>query len=370
MLIERQRTPTQMLYGSPSLDKHHINRNYTATIEIPSGDIDRVSYARDDSATATPVPASYNITPRKLHNNKFAACFMKWWASSTHKESSPLPPPTMNLPRHRYSISNLGSRMPHMVYSIADIENVEEIKRAPTTFMDKLAITMVKTVVRTFNLVTRFNCEKLGAMSKEKWVTRAVFLESVAAVPGMIAAMLRHLKSLRLMQRDHGWIRHLLEEADNERMHLFFFLREKNPGLLFRVFVWFAQVGFFAMNIIFYIISPKTMHRFVGYLEEEAVHTYNAMVREIENSVGALHEWKSKPAPRDMAAYYCLDSGATYRDIVLCIRADEVGHREHNHLFSDLHGDNTEQHYPHGDLQLVRCPDRTNQYHGISLTEV
>ena len=39
---------------------------------------------------------------------------------------------------------------------------------------------------------------------------RIIFLETVAAVPGMIAAMTRHLRSLRHMQRDYGWIHTLL----------------------------------------------------------------------------------------------------------------------------------------------------------------
>jgi len=42
-------------------------------------------------------------------------------------------------------------------------------------------------------------------------------LETVAGVPGMVGAMARHLRSLRTMTRDHGWIHTLLEEAENER---------------------------------------------------------------------------------------------------------------------------------------------------------
>ncbi len=40
--------------------------------------------------------------------------------------------------------------------------------------------------------------------------SRIIFLETVAGVPGMVAAMVRHLHSLRLMRRDHGWIHTLL----------------------------------------------------------------------------------------------------------------------------------------------------------------
>ena len=54
---------------------------------------------------------------------------------------------------------------------------------------------------------------------------------------GMIGAMVRHLKSLRRMTRDHGWIHTLLEEADNERMHLLTALELKKPGPVFKLAV-------------------------------------------------------------------------------------------------------------------------------------
>jgi len=53
---------------------------------------------------------------------------------------------------------------------------------------------------------------------------RVCFLETIAGIPGMVGGVVRHLKSLRLMRKDHGWIHHLLLEAENERMHLFIFL--------------------------------------------------------------------------------------------------------------------------------------------------
>jgi hypothetical protein len=59
----------------------------------------------------------------------------------------------------------------------------------------------------------------------------------------MVAGMLRHMRSLRSMRRDHGWIHTLLEEAENERMHLLTFLQLRQPGPLFRAMVLLAQVG-------------------------------------------------------------------------------------------------------------------------------
>lgn len=103
-------------------------------------------------------------------------------------------------------------------------------------------------------------------MTVAKWVQRCLILETVAGVPGMVGGMARHLKSLRIMQRDKGWIHHLLEEADNERFHLFIFLNIKKPGYLERAFIISLQGIFFNMFFISYLLAPKFSHRFVGYL--------------------------------------------------------------------------------------------------------
>jgi ubiquinol oxidase len=79
-------------------------------------------------------------------------------------------------------------------------------------------------------------------MSTAVWLRRLIFLETIAGVPGMVAGMLRHLRSLRRLQRDMGWIHTLLEEAENERMHLLTFIRLREPGLAFRGAVLVAQV--------------------------------------------------------------------------------------------------------------------------------
>jgi ubiquinol oxidase len=47
-------------------------------------------------------------------------------------------------------------------------------------------------------------------LTEAQWMRRILFLESIAGVPGMVAATIRHLQSLRLMRRDSGWIHTLL----------------------------------------------------------------------------------------------------------------------------------------------------------------
>lgn len=119
-----------------------------------------------------------------------------------------------------------------------------------------------------------------------------MFLESVAGVPGMVGGMLRHLHSLRRMKRDNGWIETLLEESYNERMHLLTFMKMCEPGRFMKLMILGAQGVFFNALFILYLISPRIVHRFVGYLEEEAVHTYTRAIKEIED--GHLPKWTSE----------------------------------------------------------------------------
>jgi hypothetical protein len=110
-------------------------------------------------------------------------------------------------------------------------------------------------------------------------LTRIIVLETIAGVPGMVGAMSRHMKSLRTMQRDNGWIHYLLEEAENERMHLFVFMNLAKPGWFIKLFVLLGQGVFFNLYFMTYLVNAKYAHRFVGYLEEEAVHTYTVLLK-------------------------------------------------------------------------------------------
>lgn len=173
------------------------------------------------------------------------------------------------------------------------------------------------------------------ALTQAQWLRRMIFLETVAGVPGMVGGMLRHLRSLRAMKRDNGWISTLLDEAENERMHLLTFMEIRKPGPLFRAGVILAQGIFFNLYFTVYLVSPRTCHSFVGYLEEEAVKTYTHALQEIE--AGRL--WPDQPAPEIARQYWALPDNATMKDVILAVRADEAKHSEVNHTFGDLKAD-------------------------------
>lgn len=162
---------------------------------------------------------------------------------------------------------------------------------------------------------------------------RAVVLETVAAVPGMVGGLLQHLSCLRHIREDQGWIRTLLDEAENERMHLMTFVRIAQPNLFERTLIMLTQAVFYNLYFFLYLLSPKTAHRVVGYFEEEAVVSYTQYLVEIDAGRHA-----NVPAPQIAIDYWRLAGDAKLRDVVIAVRDDEAGHRDVNHRYADILG--------------------------------
>ena len=159
---------------------------------------------------------------------------------------------------------------------------------------------------------------------------RAVVLETVAAVPGMVAGSLQHLRALRRMEGDRGWIRTLLDEAENERMHLMTFIQVARPTQFERLLILLAQVISYTLFFLLYLVSARTAHRFVGYLEEEAVHSYTEYLAGVDDGT-----YRNVAAPRIAIDYWKLAPTACLREVIIAVRADEAHHRDVNHGFAD-----------------------------------
>jgi len=225
--------------------------------------------------------------------------------------------------------------LPHPIWSQHEVEIVEVTHRQPEGITDHMAYACVATMRVVFDIFSGYTMQlKLGTLDERSVLTRCIFLETVAGVPGFAAGMIRHLHSLRRMERDHGWIHTLLEEAENERMHLMTFLQLRHPGPLFRLAVIGTQMVFTAGFTLAYLMSPHFCHRFVGYLEEQAVITYSDILEKMD--AGRLPMWSSLPAPEIAVNYWKLSDKALMRDVILAIRADEAHHRVVNHTLGDL----------------------------------
>ena len=197
--------------------------------------------------------------------------------------------------------------------------DVTGVHVAPRDGHDRFALNLVK-FMRIF--ADRFFAKRYGH--------RAVVLETVAAVPGMVGGLLQHLKAIRHIREDQGWIKELLDEADNERMHLMTFVHIASPSRLERLLIMIGQAIFYNFYFFLYLFAPRTAHRVVAYLEEEAVISYTQYLEEVD--AGRV---ENAPAPAIAIDYWSLPEDARLRDVIIAVRADEAGHRDKNHDFAD-----------------------------------
>ncbi|KAJ6703830.1 UBIQUINOL OXIDASE 3 MITOCHONDRIAL [Salix viminalis] len=155
----------------------------------------------------------------------------------------------------------------------------------PETTMDKFAYWTVQVLKYPTYLF----------FQERRHMCHAVLLETVAAVPGMVGGMLLHCKSLRRFEQSGGWIKALLEEAENERMHLMTFIE---------------------------IAKPKWYERALVFANSSRTWTMEVL--------------RTRPAPAIAIDYWRLPPNSTLRDVVFVIRADEAHHRDLNHYASDI----------------------------------
>lgn len=184
---------------------------------------------------------------------------------------------------------------------------------------DGIAYSIVKILAMLMDIIFR-----------ERYTHRAVVLETVAGVPGMVGGMLRHLCSLRMIKNDI-YIKKLLEEAENERMHLMIYSHISSPNWFERLFIILTQSLFFFFYAFIYIIHRRTAHRIVGYLEEEAINSYTMFLNCIDDNKIFNHK-----APEIAKNYWGLPDNSTLRDMVVATREDEMGHRDINHKLAEI----------------------------------
>lgn len=192
-----------------------------------------------------------------------------------------------------------------------------DVHVAPQDASDKVAFAFVK--------LLRFVADRFFS---KRYGHRAVVLETVAAVPGMVGGLWQHLTALRKMRDDEGWIRTLLDEAENERMHLMTFIEIAQPNGFERALIVSVQMIFYNFYFFLYLFAPRTAHRVVAYFEEEAVYSYTQYLAEVD---AGRHE--NVPAPKLAVEYWQLPQDARLRDVIIAVRADEAEHRDMNHFF-------------------------------------
>ncbi len=214
--------------------------------------------------------------------------------------------------------NSMANLKPHATLHKNIVITDQQPHHAPSGFSDHFALGFTK--------LLRWGADTFFA---RRYGHRAIVLETVAAVPGMVGGTIQHLSCLRRMKDDDGWIRTLMEEAENERMHLMTFIEIAKPTFFERLVVMFAQWIFYVGFFILYLISSRTAHRVVGYFEEEAVISYTMYLQELDEGRSP-----NVAAPAIAKHYWKMPPDATLRDVILLVRADEAHHRDINHGFS------------------------------------
>ncbi len=98
--------------------------------------------------------------------------------------------------------------LPHEIYSQKELYSVKITHKKFETWHDRVAYAAVRTLRFFFDTFTGYVHEPPKSESKkshrprktmteQQWLRRIIFLESIAGVPGMVAGMSRHMKSLR-----------------------------------------------------------------------------------------------------------------------------------------------------------------------------
>lgn len=179
-------------------------------------------------------------------------------------------------------------------------------------------------------VIVHLSAQAATLLFKKRYGHRAVVLETIASVPGMVGGMFQHLKSLRFIRDDRGWIKALLDEAENERMHLLIYSGVAKPTIPERALIIVVQVLFCIVYFLLYLISPRTAHRVVGYFEEEAIHSYEVYLSLVHDGT---HE--NIPATELAKSYWNLSTDARLTDMIEATIKDEMLHRDVNHRFAD-----------------------------------
>jgi ubiquinol oxidase len=113
-------------------------------------------------------------------------------------------------------------------------------------------------------------------------------------------------------------------------MHLLTFVHVAQPTAFERIVIIIAQGVFYNLFFLLYLLSSKTAHRVVGYLEEEAVYSYTEYLEGVDSG-----RYANIAAPQIAIDYWNLPADARLRDVIIAVRADEAKHRDINHGFAD-----------------------------------
>ncbi|THG18388.1 hypothetical protein TEA_024331 [Camellia sinensis var. sinensis] len=135
-------------------------------------------------------------------------------------------------------------------------------------------------------------------------------------------------KSLRWFEYSGGWIKTLLDEAENEGIHLMTLMEVAKPRWYECALMFTVQGVFFNAYFLAYLILPKTGSSRGWVLGGEG-NSFLHFLKELDKG-----NTENVPAPAITIDYCQLPPDSTLHDVVMVVRADEAHHRDVNHFVS------------------------------------
>uniref|UniRef100_N1QUA5 Ubiquinol oxidase n=1 Tax=Aegilops tauschii TaxID=37682 RepID=N1QUA5_AEGTA len=221
------------------------------------GDAEKPESATAPEQNKKPVASYWGIEPRKLVKDDGTEwpwfSFRPW---DTYRPDTSIDVAKHHEPRavadkpRRKLVKDDGTEWPWFSFRPWDTyrpdTSIDVAKHhEPRAVADKVAYLIVRTLRAGSDL-----------FFQRRHASHALLLETVAAVPPMVGGVLLHLRSLRRFEHSGGWIRALMEEAENERMHL----------------MTFMEGVFFNAYFVGYLISPKLKDVVIAVRADEAHH--------------------------------------------------------------------------------------------------
>ncbi|KAK1932319.1 Alternative oxidase [Phytophthora citrophthora] len=217
--------------------------------------------------------------------------------------------------------SSSKKAVPHLS-SLEAIEDTPVNNLKPKKMHENVVSLRAKTPRSSFSLL--FDYRGLSSsLTPGDWLNRCLYIETVARASEMVVGIAHRLRSQHSLNPGDIW------PVENERIHMQIFLSMKQGGLGFQAAMLAAQSVFFPVFFLTYMVSPNTCHRFVDFVEQEAVKTYTYLLEDMEH--GHLDEWCAITAPLIGRSYYDLPDDAKVYDMIKCIRAEKLS-RKHASL--------------------------------------
>jgi hypothetical protein len=216
----------------------------------------------------------------------------------------------------------------HPIWNTEEFKSIKESHVPPKQLIDYVSFSLVQLLQLNAQWMSGY---RFGATTPPKAMRLALHLETIAAVPGLVAGIVRYTRDMLGIESDNDWLYTSIQEAEIERIHLLCWMQLYRPSIIFRLYMLSMQIIAFWVFFGAYLVNPRFCHRFVGYLEELALEEYMIMLKKIDD--GRLGDWKVESAPLVAQDYWEMAGDSSIRDMLIQICSDEARHRDINHAY-------------------------------------